>query len=490
MTDGVEFTLRAKGILAFTALLIYLAAVLFGMSHEREKLLLARVHIDGLQAAERSLTRANVALSHSSFRLQETVSAKDPLPGIRDALLDMEVAQESIRQIAQHQPQIATHIDRLERSLANVLSVPSRVNARELHRTQDDMVQVLTGIQAQLRARRDALVSNDRKAQERITAITVSLGVLGFLAFGAATAVFFTRLARDIKRLQTRAIAIVTGTRTEPLAVTRHDEVGGLMHAVNRMELELRRRDRELEMSRQRRFHHEKMAAVGSLAVAIAHEINNPIAAISGIAQSMKQVKESCGCRNFDTCPPELIIRHSERIASITRQVAQLTLPHAPGPELVNLNEIVKNTRDFIVYDKRFRRVDIVLDLDHDLPAVEAVVDHITQVLLNLLINSADALETVSDRKAMIRVSTSVDQGDVAILVSDNGCGMHEAVLRQAFDESFTTKPPGRGQGVGLFLCKHLIEEGGGSIQLESALGCGTTARVRLPLSYQCQRAA
>ena len=488
--ERIRLTLRAKGVLAFATLAVYLVAVLWLMGNERDKLLLARAHIDGLHAMEKTIARANVALSHSSFRLQEALNAQDPRPGIRDALLDMQVGEELIRPLAQLRPAVARHAEAVDAGVAAVLAAPSRANAVELHTRQDELVRVLSAAQEQLRERREMLVANDRRQQERITVITVSLGLAGFLAFGAATALFFTRLARDIKELQARSMAIVTEGHAEPLLITRHDEVGGLMQAVNRMQRELRQRDRELEISRQRRFHQEKMAAVGSLAVAIAHEINNPIAAISGIAQSMAQQKTACGCLVADGCQPELIVRHSERIASITRQVAQLTRPHPGAPELVNLNDVVRSACDFIIYDKRFRRIEVSLDLDRDLPAVEIVVDHITQILLNLLINSADALEGVSDRRGAVRVATYVHGDRVSIAVSDNGCGMEKAVLAQAFDESFTTKPPGRGQGVGLFLCKHLIEEGGGNISLESAVGRGTTVSLTLPLAHPQRLAA
>ncbi len=81
-----------------------------------------------------------------------------------------------------------------------------------------------------------------------------------------------------------------------------------------------------------------------------------------------------------------------------------------------------------------------------------------------------------------IRVSTCTQDGDALLSVSDNGCGMDATVLARAFEEAFSTKPAGTGRGLGLFLCKMLIEQDGGRIELESTPGIGTTAKVRMLL--------
>jgi len=96
------------------------------------------------------------------------------------------------------------------------------------------------------------------------------------------------------------------------------------------------------------------------------------------------------------------------------------------------------------------------------------------------MINAADALEDLSERKPTIYVGTHTADNEVVITVKDNGMGMDGAVLARAFEESYTTKPPDKGRGLGLFLCKTLIEAGGNRIELESTPGVGTTARIHL----------
>jgi C4-dicarboxylate-specific signal transduction histidine kinase len=254
------------------------------------------------------------------------------------------------------------------------------------------------------------------------------------------------------------------------------------MEAINRMQSELRQWEQQLEIAREQRFHREKMAAIGSLAAAVAHEINNPIAAIAGIARSMKAAgRPATGPADSD--PSELILAQTRRIGTISRQIAEFTAPRSPERRLLDLNTLVRNTCSFIGYDKRFRSIELALDLDSRIPAIKAVADHLTQVLMNLLINAADALEDVSARKPTIWVATHRAESEVVMTVKDNGKGMGSDVLARAFEESYTTKPPDKGRGLGLFLCKSLIEGNGDRIELESTPGMGTTARIRLTLA-------
>jgi signal transduction histidine kinase len=293
--------------------------------------------------------------------------------------------------------------------------------------------------------------------------------------------VFFTRLSGDPRRLGEQALEVVRGRR-EPIAVTRGDEVGRLMDSVNRMQEILREREQALEVTRQQRFHHEKMAAVGSLAAAVAHEINNPIAAIQGVAESIRGNCENEHCGNLGTrCHPDLILSHTRRIAQITRQLADLTSARSEEAEWVDLNELLRSTANFVGFDRRLRHARLDLALDPSVPAVWAVPDHITQVAMNLVLNAADAIAESGDREGRVAISTQPNGAFVRFAVTDNGMGMVPEVLARAFDEAFTTKPAGRGSGIGLFMCKTLVERAGGRIGIDSRPGEGTRVEVDLP---------
>jgi signal transduction histidine kinase len=354
--------------------------------------------------------------------------------------------------------------------------------AARIHDTLEDM------------QRRSAeLTQQYHDTQQQISVFAISANAVGAVASVAVILVFFTRLAKDIKRLQDRAVAIVGGYAGEPLPNARHDEVGGLIDAVNRMQVDLRRTEQQMEIARQQRSHHEKMAAVGSLAAAIGHEVSNPIAAIAGVAQFIIDETKREDQRSNKTVNEfaTQILHQTERISRIMRKLATVTAPHPPEPELLDLNALIQSTCAFIGYDDRLHGVEFKFDLGRDVPAVTAVADHITQVLINLLINAADAMDhgTVQDRY-QICVATRKLSKSVEITVRDNGHGMSADVLAKAFDESFTTKPNGKGRGIGLFLCKTLMEDAGGRIVLASKEGEGTTATLCLPLRPREKAAA
>ncbi len=256
------------------------------------------------------------------------------------------------------------------------------------------------------------------------------------------------------------------------------------MEAVNKMQLALREHEMQMELIRQQRFHKEKMAAVGSLAAVVAHEINNPLSAIVGAARVMSELHPNQADDVGQYAQQaEVILAQAKRVMNITRQISEFSMPQAaePARELLDLNNLIRSTVKFISFDRRVSAIDMVLDLDPQLPAVFGVGDHITQVFMNLFINAADAAEGRTDPKPRIIVSTVCQGKDIIATVTDNGTGMSRATLERVFEEYFTTKPMGKGSGIGMAVSKSLIESGGGTIGVESELGIGTTVTVRLP---------
>jgi signal transduction histidine kinase len=167
----------------------------------------------------------------------------------------------------------------------------------------------------------------------------------------------------------------------------------------------------------------------------------------------------------------------------ITRQISEFSVPQSQLPELIDLNGLLRSTVNFVKFDRRFRQVDVFVVLDANLPAVLATADHLVQVAMNLLINAADAFENRGESPPAIRVVSS-RQGDYVIFkVFDNAAGMEPEILERVFEERFSTKGPGRGSGLGLYLCRSLIEKAGGVIEIFSQPGKGTEVQVRLPIA-------
>lgn len=479
-----SLSLRAKGIIAFILMVGY--ALLVGLSTESQRQGLLRI-VDALEAAHRveaQLLEINTSMARTLFAVNMSFSDADLAPSAIRSMIEVEASLSLLEAIEDRHPGVMLQAGKLHALVRDLAQSPTLTTLDVMRNTLNDLSVELDAITQAAHKQRLALLDEYHQNYDRITLSGLAMLVMGLILLGASTALFFSRLTWDIRKLETHANEIVKGNREAYLPVTRTDELGSLMHAVNRMQEDLRERERQIERSRLEQFHREKMVAVGSLAAQLAHEINNPIAAITGVASAIRQTQQTHQCPNHGaSCQPALILEQAKRISAITRQIADFTRPQALQSELLNLNELVRNTCAFVSYDRRFRRIELTTDLDGEIPAIEAIADHLTQVLMNLLINAADALEEMpADHAATIRVRTAGEADDVVVEIADNAGGMDAETLERVFDEYFTTKPAGKGTGLGLALSRDLIQDAGGTLTLDSAPGQGTVARLRLPL--------
>ncbi len=477
---GARISLLTKGIAAFVILVLYIVLIGVMVAEQRDALRATVERQRSVFAMEEALARVNSTLAYAILNVHEAYSNPASRVRAETIVLDIEALQAGLQGIEERYRAARPWISRLERNVAGVRSEWGGASLVELRESLHELVAQLDAVTGEVRDYRHTLSEDFRVVYDSITLTSLVMGLLGVVIFGSVVMLFFSHMVRDIRRLQARAMEVVTGYRGTPIEVTRHDELGALMQSVNRMQSELRERERQLEIARQQRFYHEKMAAIGALAAEIAHEVNNPIAAITGIAEAIHDTRRSSACPQGG-CRPDLILEHTRRIGHITRQLAEMTTPHSPEPQLLDLNALVRNTSGFVRYDARFRNVEFRLDLDPDVPAVTAIADHLTQVLMNLLINAADATTGIADRTPVITVETGCDEAEIQLVIADNGCGMEAQTLTRAFDDGFTTKPPGKGSGLGLFMCRSLIEAAGGRIELDSTKGSGTRVTIRLP---------
>lgn len=483
VAKAFHLTLRAKGAVALFVLVVYASIVAIYVLHERGRLLNIVQQMEQVHERHQLLARVNTSLTHSILSLQAILTSDIAQAPLSEIMHDLVAFVPTLQELQLTYPETEPVISRLQGNIESFAREETLNSAHSLRYNEQKLASQLEFLESDVARSDDRLFEEYRDRNRTVTTIALILTVLGWIVLGVGTTLFFARLASDIKKVGRRAQAVVDGYRGPPIEVTRYDELGEVMEAINHVQSDLRAQEHKQEVSRLRRFHQEKMAAVGSIAAAVAHEVNNPINSISGIAQYTIDAIKSKEGLNEDTVArnAELILRQAERIGSIVRHIADLSAPQSLTPELLDVNELVRTTCNLIRYDKRFRHVDLILEPDRELPAVRAVADHLTQVLMNLLINAADALEEPGERKPTIRVSTNKDDDEVVLAVTDNGQGMDAAVLAHAFEQSFSTKPAGKGRGIGLYLCKTLIEEIGGVIELESAPGVGTEARIRLP---------
>jgi PAS domain S-box-containing protein len=248
----------------------------------------------------------------------------------------------------------------------------------------------------------------------------------------------------------------------------------------------------ELETTRQQYFHQEKMAAIGQLAAGILHEVGNPIAAIAGAASELKSINV-CGRNPVGDCPFEesvseninLIDEQTIRLAKITSEIADFASPKPRDRELLDLNGLLQSTARLLSYDQRFSAIEMDLQLDRNLPAIVGVADQLTQVFMNLLINAMDASAMVDGKKHTIQLKTQRDGDRVQISVKDRGQGMSKETLGHVLEPFYSTKPVGKGSGLGLSLCDTIVLAHGGVLNFDSELGKGTTVDVYLPIDLK-----
>ncbi|MCX7822107.1 MAG: ATP-binding protein [Syntrophobacterales bacterium] len=252
----------------------------------------------------------------------------------------------------------------------------------------------------------------------------------------------------------------------------------------NRVVERIKQVDREKDAMNDQIIEAGKLAALGELAAGIAHEINNPVAIMveeagwiedclrdlpdkemeiyKEIAKSAKQIKtQGARCREIT----HKLLTFARRSDTLERRVFLNTL----------LNEIA------ILCEQRARyaKVKIEKKFDEEIPAVAISPTEMQQVILNLINNAIDAMETQCG--GVLTLSTKFINDWVVLEVSDTGPGIPKSILPRIFDPFFTTKPVGKGTGLGLSICYGIIKKAGGNIEVESEVGKGTTFRIWLP---------
>ncbi|MBC7858386.1 MAG: HAMP domain-containing protein [Burkholderiaceae bacterium] len=481
-SPGFVLSIGAKGVLVFAALMAYSIVIAFFLFHEKQLLLRDFEEIQQSLETEALLTRADASTFHALMAVFANLDATDPAARLQRIGMHHQTLLHRHAELMARLPRANLGMDALTAAWAAANRDPSRANMNRMLIELVKIKSALGALNQQSLERRRQLSEHYRSQSNSVTMTTLSLGLLCLLVLGVTIGLFFRRLTLDLGKLQARALDIVNGYRGAPIPVTRRDEVGQLIAAVNGMVDALDTREKELLVERQKYFHQEKMAAIGALAAGVAHEIGNPIAAISGVAQEIGARKADSPetCRN---CRPELIYAQTQRLSMITREISDFASPQATEPQFLDLNGQLRSISSLIRYDKRLRRVTLKLDLDAQLPAIYGVADQLTQLIMNLLINAMDALAGVEERVATATITTRSEPERVRLTVEDNGHGMDPATLRRVFEAFFTTKAAGKGTGLGLSLCYSIMKRHGGSIEIESTPQVGTRVQVLFPLT-------
>ena len=254
---------------------------------------------------------------------------------------------------------------------------------------------------------------------------------------------------------------------------------------------ELERQNRSLEAivaeRTQRLLQSEKVATMGSLLAGVAHELNNPLAVITGHAHLLREKATDDGLIKR----AEKIRGAAERCARIVRNFLALARQRAPERGEVYLNTVVQEALEMLAYELRTDGVEVTCNLAEGLPTLWADSHQLHQILVNLVANAHYALRRrPGPRRISLVTRLDAGRGRAQLTVSDTGPGIPPEIRAKIFDPFFTTKPSGEGTGLGLSLCRRMIEDHGGTIDVQSEPGQGATFVIELPLSERAAVAA
>jgi len=225
--------------------------------------------------------------------------------------------------------------------------------------------------------------------------------------------------------------------------------------------------------------YNEKMAELGRISAGVVHELNAPLSVIISASQMIMReegVPESVR---------EMIDRISieaQRLSQMTRGILSFSSHEGAGGD-ADVNLTVEFVLDFLCYEAARRGVTLLRDLDHRLPVVRVDSNVLKQIVINIAMNALQAMEP--EGGSLQVESRALSSSEVCIVISDSGPGIADDALGRIFEPYFTTKRPGEGTGLGLFVTRTLVESLGGRIDVSSTVGEGTVFSVTLPAEEQ-----
>lgn len=319
------------------------------------------------------------------------------------------------------------------------------------------------------------------------------------------------RIVRPVKELKEAATRIAGGALGERAGVEVDNEIGSLARSFNvmaeRLESQIKTLERvnlELVSTQDELLRSKTLAAVGGLAAGLAHEIGNPLGAVTGYMELLKRG----GLERDDF--QEILKRATReimRIDTLLKEFLVMSRPPQKPTVPVDVNNLIEDTLRTVAVREDFSGVDIKTDLADTLPHVPMEEGKLRQVFMNLLINAAQSMGDSPDEKVIevrSRVSTEktpaetaprrrkddppgpppgeeITRESVVVCISDRGAGISEDHADKVFEPFFTTKEVGRGTGLGLFVSRTIVKAYGGDVGFSTKEGEGSTFTVRLP---------
>jgi two-component system, NtrC family, sensor kinase len=317
--------------------------------------------------------------------------------------------------------------------------------------------------------------------------ILLSMSGLAILIGSAIVCFLVGKVTRPLRELKSSAEAVGRGDFSRRVEVRYDDECGELARVFNQMTENLRDSREQLEMTvetlkltQAQLIQSEKLSGIGKFIAGVAHELNNPLTSVMGFSELLRQADVDPKHKRY----LEMIHKSALRCQKIVQALLSFARHRSPERKPACLNRLVEAAVEILQYQFRTGNIEVKLHLDPRLP--QAMVDphQIQQVLVNLLNNARQAIET-HQPKGWVKVTTETCGHQVRVVIQDSGPGIPEENLSKIFDPFFTTKEVGKGTGLGLSLCYGIIKEHGGKITPRSKPGEGATFIIELPITQE-----
>ena len=264
--------------------------------------------------------------------------------------------------------------------------------------------------------------------------------------------------------------------------------LGEINQFTQKLETKVQERTEQLKAAQKKLVQSDRLASLGQLSASVAHEINNPVSGVLNLSMLMQRMLTD------DGVPParlvefrrylSQVINETSRVGHIVSDLLAFSRRGKPQRAPADLNRIVRMTLSLVQHKLKLSNVSVEADLNEGLPPVLCDPSQIQQVVLNLVLNAAEATQSkgVDKRPGRVSVTTFIADGMEMLTVADNGEGIPPENLAKIYDPFFTTKSEGKGVGLGLAVSYGIIQAHGGDIEVKSAAGAGATFTVSLPL--------
>ncbi len=315
----------------------------------------------------------------------------------------------------------------------------------------------------------------DMKRQTMLTFLGITfVGIV--IAFAISRILGNSTITKPIRLLISASNKFAKGDLDHRVEYRNKDEIGELGTAFNYMLDSIKERDERLkEYTKQEIMKSERLAMVGQLAAGVAHEINNPLGSILIYSHLLLEDLQKEDPRRANI---EKIANQATRCKKIVKGLLDFSRQTEPEMKLSDINMIVKEVLSLVERQVMFHNIKVIKKLSPDPPPILLDKNQIQQVLMNIILNAAEAM----DGQGKLTVETSSDEEYVRIKFTDTGCGISEENMKKLFQPFFTTKETGHGTGLGLSISYGVIRKHKGKINVSSEIGKGSTFTIVLPV--------